>query len=397
MTSRLLFVLMVKDDVMSVWLLAPLAVGFLSFFGVEYFKNRRNQKQLSNKFVNDVQNILAKQDSGQTLQPETLECDFDKPITVTCVKPLSLDTCLKDDPKYGGLKQSDEFVRRVKISTPTPKVDAQSASFTSFKSNDEIGRFFYVLNPTSEHFFVPVVGNNEIRLLPPLRGNKFFVVRRQHHGNGKVCQCHKKLNHETHKWEGDCPVCDAYDLVADKTFSYLLKPEERCYYNILSKGKVFIWSVTEDIHKRIISAIVGSPSGITVVKPLGDVTDVVKGRNLVLHHTSGSPSTIRFLEPSSIESSYDRHCFDLEAIANMWQKSQYELQEFVSEISAKTPALAAIISDTKRENSQTEQKTSSSKFNDDWNAASEMASYNEWKKRQPKSVQAVTPEYRKNS
>jgi hypothetical protein len=182
-------------------------------------------------------------------------------------------------------------------------------------------------------------GHVNLRLLPPAgKGmfgrakNPFYKMTRTHRVNDKSLHCRKEFVNG--KWVGDCKICNylrwlweesekkSPDEAARLQTQYRnMKALERYYYNAIVRQQYNnksgemeknvgpkILAVGKTLHKMIIRSIVGDPE--TDEKPLGDVTDVNKGRDFKLIKTlrqSGASSfpnydSSKFLDQSPLGS-----------------------------------------------------------------------------------------------
>lgn len=180
-------------------------------------------------------------------------------------------------------------------------------------------------------------GHVTVRLMPPAKKgefgkekNPFFLATRIHRVNNKSVHCPKDLDNG--RWQGKCPICDYYSWLWQEsekkspdeaermqTQARSIKPIERYYYNVMVRqqfnegtGEVEknvgpkILSIGKTLHKRIIRAIVGDES--IDEEPLGDVTDLKKGRDFKIIKTmrqSGKDSypnydSSKFLDPEPL-------------------------------------------------------------------------------------------------
>lgn len=147
-----------------------------------------------------------------------------------------------------------------------------------------------------------------VRLLPPAKAgmfdrerNKFFVSTRTHKLNGRNYHCMNEISNG--RWEGDCPICKYYkhlwkesEKVGDikeaerlQSLARQIKPIERYYYNVIVRKQTNengdveenvgpkILSIGKTLHQMIVRAIVGDKE--LEEKPLGDVSDIVSGRD----------------------------------------------------------------------------------------------------------------------
>lgn len=176
-----------------------------------------------------------------------------------------------------------------------------------------------------------------VRLLPPAAAGKFgekkspfYQATRVHRLNNRSYHCTKELSNG--KWVGECPICRYYNWLwqeSDKKApdeaasmqanARAIKPIERYYYNTLVRQIVNpntqeveknvgpkILSIGKTLHKMIIRAIVGDKQ--LDEKPLGDVTDPIKGRDFKIIKTmrqSGKESypnysDSKFLDPGPL-------------------------------------------------------------------------------------------------
>lgn len=151
------------------------------------------------------------------------------------------------------------------------------------------------------------------RLLPPVEvdGRQvFYQATRVHKINGRNVQCRRELIKQadgSYKWLGECAICDYYswlwkqcdtlkkenkiDASEDKkALARSIRPAERYYYNFLIQESygvkapaqtpadlAKILSVGVQLHDKIIKGITGDKT--MGKKPLGDVTDIKRGRD----------------------------------------------------------------------------------------------------------------------
>jgi len=144
-----------------------------------------------------------------------------------------------------------------------------------------------------------------VRILPSKSGKirDIYQSTRIHSINGQKLHCPRELVGE--RWQGLCPICDYYNWLwkesknnktkeeanALQTEARSLKPVERYYFNciVLSQTGQYrnnqpnklntplILSVGKQVFARILRAMLGSEEDMEPA--LGDVTDVMEGRN----------------------------------------------------------------------------------------------------------------------
>ena len=183
----------------------------------------------------------------------------------------------------------------------------------------------FVRTPQSNGFVI-------VRLLPPappgMHGREkspFYVATRTHRLNERSYHCHMELVGK--KWVGDCPVC-AYcrwlwkesekftgELKDAKQNMYRqIKAIERFYFAAIARKQInpdtnqpeenvgpLIFSVGQTVKDKIFTYILGNDT--LGKKALGDVTDILKGRDfkLVKVMTQGANGTY----PTYNESEFD--------------------------------------------------------------------------------------------
>ena len=178
-------------------------------------------------------------------------------------------------------------------------------------------------------------GHVLLRLLPPAEKgmfgrakNPFYMLTRTHRVNGKSLHCRKEFVNG--KWVGDCEICNYCRWLWEESEKKgpeeckrlqdqyrAIKAVERYYYNTIVRQQYNketgemernvgpkIWAIGKTVHAMVIRGIVGDPN--MDEKPLGDVTNISKGRDFKYIKTirqSGNLSypnydTSKFLEES---------------------------------------------------------------------------------------------------
>lgn len=194
-----------------------------------------------------------------------------------------------------------------------------------------------------EDFFIPKCGPNIIRLLPPLKDEKFHVCRQQHYWDGQGIQCGKIK--DGNRFVGECPICERYHKLWKENGSLSsddrkLKPVERHYYNVLVDGEVKMLSVGKMVHAEIVKIICGDEDK----PPLGDITNPATGRDITLIKTMRGVGSMQFPEykvvpkeskpvgtEREVKSIMDK-TYDLEAVAKKWEKTTEELNVALQKI-----------------------------------------------------------------
>lgn len=138
----------------------------------------------------------------------------------------------------------------------------------------------------------------QVRFLPAVSENLPYFVFRYHHQSGwkNPSVCHKDFVNG--KWEGKCLICHHYNEFwkdgpprfyrGDKDKNKFqnairtLKPLERFFWNIVIRGEesagTLQWASGSFIQKTVLVGMLGSES----FHPLGDVTDLKSGYDLII-------------------------------------------------------------------------------------------------------------------
>ena len=209
-------------------------------------------------------------------------------------------------------------------------------------------------------------GHVVLRLLPPAEKgmfgrakNPFYMLTRTHRVNGKSLHCRKEFVNG--KWVGDCEICNYYRWLWEESEKKgpeeckrlqdqyrAIKAVERYYYNTIVRQQYNketgemernvgpkIWAIGKTVHAMVIRGIVGDQN--MDEKPLGDVTNITKGRDFKYIKTirqSGNLSypnydTSKFLDesPAGTPEEYEKWMNNLhDLVALRMVKSNEELK-----------------------------------------------------------------------
>jgi hypothetical protein len=193
------------------------------------------------------------------------------------------------------MSENYEAVNLAEIFEEAERFDSQSEGNEDYLAN-------FVRMPDKEGYVT-------VRLLPPVKGKRFYCATRTHRLGKKNLHCPRELVSIQGKkrWvdnnpKDPCPICKFYnglwreseDAEADEAKvlqddARKIKPIERYYYNCIvrhqvnKKGEVEknvgpkILSIGKTLHERIVRAITGDAKNDE--KGLGDVSDLKIGRD----------------------------------------------------------------------------------------------------------------------
>lgn len=328
---------------MSAWMFAaPFVIGFLAFIGVSAAKSAMKKKpdpqddQKTKPYVGEgscnIREVFPTR--------EQLHHLWQGAASINPCDEIPLGTHAADKPAPTPIPPENIFISQDEWNVLRSRLKSKPVG--------EIG---------STNFVKLNTGDNNVRLLPPLAGQKFHVARQQHYVDGHghpAYQCNKR--HEGGRWVGECPICAHYhelwkdiDKLQRRGVDYetilkkqaearTLKPVERYYYNVIVKGESTpkMLAIGKHLNDQIVKAMCGEED--SPQKPLGDISHPIDGRNITIRKTmkEGFPVySTQFgystpLGTSKEVSEWMSGTFDLEAVAKKWERTTEELRAAIT-------------------------------------------------------------------